>query len=59
LQLAGNPKLIIPGHDPAVFEKFPKLNDPVVKIEERKGLPLRPGQEGRMSVEPHWIFPTS
>lgn len=33
LQLAGSPKLIIPGCDAAVFEKFPKLSDWVVKIE--------------------------
>jgi glyoxylase-like metal-dependent hydrolase (beta-lactamase superfamily II) len=32
-QLAGSPKLIIPGHDPAVFERFPKVNDRAVKIE--------------------------
>lgn len=32
-QLAGNPKLIIPGHDPAEFERFVKINDRVVKIE--------------------------
>ncbi len=32
-QLAASPKLIIPGHDPAVFEKFPKVNKEVVKIE--------------------------
>jgi glyoxylase-like metal-dependent hydrolase (beta-lactamase superfamily II) len=32
-QLAGSPKLIIPGHDPSVFEKFPKVNERAVKIE--------------------------
>jgi glyoxylase-like metal-dependent hydrolase (beta-lactamase superfamily II) len=32
-QLAASPRLIIPGHDPAVFEKFPKVNERVVKIE--------------------------
>jgi glyoxylase-like metal-dependent hydrolase (beta-lactamase superfamily II) len=35
-QLAASPRLIIPGHDPLVFEKFPKIsagNDRVVKIE--------------------------
>lgn len=32
-QLAGNPKLIIPGHDPAVFERFPKVNERAVRIE--------------------------
>jgi glyoxylase-like metal-dependent hydrolase (beta-lactamase superfamily II) len=32
-QLAASPKLIIPGHDPAVFEKFPKVTKEVVKIE--------------------------
>jgi hypothetical protein len=33
LQLAGSPKLTIPRHDPAVFARFPKVNDRVVKIE--------------------------
>ncbi|HEY6309066.1 MAG TPA: N-acyl homoserine lactonase family protein [Candidatus Angelobacter sp.] len=32
-QLAASPRLIIPGHDPAVFEKFPKVSKEVVKIE--------------------------
>jgi glyoxylase-like metal-dependent hydrolase (beta-lactamase superfamily II) len=32
-QLAASPRLIIPGHDPLVFEKFPKINERVVKIE--------------------------
>lgn len=32
-QLASNPKLIIPGHDPAEFERFPKVGDRVVKID--------------------------
>ncbi len=32
-QLAASPRLIIPGHDPAVFEKFPKVSERVVKIE--------------------------
>jgi glyoxylase-like metal-dependent hydrolase (beta-lactamase superfamily II) len=32
-QLAGSLKLIIPGHDPAEFERFPKMNDRVVRIE--------------------------
>jgi glyoxylase-like metal-dependent hydrolase (beta-lactamase superfamily II) len=32
-QLAADPRLIIPGHDPAVFERFPKVNDRTVKIE--------------------------
>ena len=31
--LAANPKLIIPGHDPAVFERFPKVRDGVVRID--------------------------
>jgi glyoxylase-like metal-dependent hydrolase (beta-lactamase superfamily II) len=33
MQLAGSAKLIIPGHDPAVFEKFPKVSGRAVKIE--------------------------
>jgi glyoxylase-like metal-dependent hydrolase (beta-lactamase superfamily II) len=32
-QLAASPRLIIPGHDPAVFEKFPKVSKDVVRIE--------------------------
>jgi glyoxylase-like metal-dependent hydrolase (beta-lactamase superfamily II) len=32
-QLAASPRLIVPGHDPAVFEKFPKVNERVVRIE--------------------------
>jgi glyoxylase-like metal-dependent hydrolase (beta-lactamase superfamily II) len=32
-QLAATPRLIVPGHDPAVFEKFPKASERVVKIE--------------------------
>lgn len=32
-QLAAKPSLIIPGHDPAEFERFPKVGDRVVKIE--------------------------
>lgn len=32
-QIAANPKLIIPGHDPAIFERFPKMGERVVRIE--------------------------
>lgn len=32
-QIAANPKLIIPGHDPAMFERFPKVAERVVRIE--------------------------
>src|ERR1041385_2494042 len=32
-QLAASLRLIIPGHDPAVFDKFPKVSDRVVRIE--------------------------
>lgn len=32
-QLAGDPKRIIPGHDPAVFDRFPKVNERAVRIE--------------------------
>jgi glyoxylase-like metal-dependent hydrolase (beta-lactamase superfamily II) len=32
-QLATSPRLIVPGHDPAVFEKFPKVSERVVRIE--------------------------
>jgi glyoxylase-like metal-dependent hydrolase (beta-lactamase superfamily II) len=31
--LAADPRLIIPGHDPEVFERFPKVRDGIVKIE--------------------------
>jgi glyoxylase-like metal-dependent hydrolase (beta-lactamase superfamily II) len=30
--LASNVELIIPGHDPKVFSKFPKITESVVKI---------------------------
>jgi glyoxylase-like metal-dependent hydrolase (beta-lactamase superfamily II) len=32
-QIASDPRLIIPGHDPAVFAKFPAAGDRVAKIE--------------------------
>ena len=32
-QLASKPELIIPGHDPAVFDRFPKVRDGVVRID--------------------------
>jgi len=32
-QLATSPRLIVPGHDPAVFEKFPRVSDRTVRIE--------------------------
>ena len=32
-QIASDPRLIIPGHDPAVFTKFPAAGDRVAKIE--------------------------
>jgi glyoxylase-like metal-dependent hydrolase (beta-lactamase superfamily II) len=32
-QLAASLRFIIPGHDPAVFEKFPKVSERVVRIE--------------------------
>ncbi len=31
--LAASPRLIVPGHDPAVFEKFRKVSERVVRIE--------------------------
>jgi hypothetical protein len=31
--LAAKPSLIIPGHDPAVFDRFPKVKDNVVRID--------------------------
>ncbi len=32
-QLASNPRLIVPGHDPSVFTRFPKPGNGVAKIE--------------------------
>jgi glyoxylase-like metal-dependent hydrolase (beta-lactamase superfamily II) len=32
-QLAANPSLIIPGHDPAVMTKFPSVAPGIVKIQ--------------------------
>jgi glyoxylase-like metal-dependent hydrolase (beta-lactamase superfamily II) len=32
-QIAATPRLIVPGHDPAVFQRFPRVNDRVVRIE--------------------------
>lgn len=32
-QIASSPRLIIPGHDPALFRKFPETTDGVIKIE--------------------------
>jgi len=31
--LASSPKLIVPGHDPAVFDRFPRVSERIVKIE--------------------------
>ena len=31
--LASSPKLIVPGHDPAVFERFPRVSERIVRIE--------------------------
>jgi glyoxylase-like metal-dependent hydrolase (beta-lactamase superfamily II) len=32
-QIAANPRLIVPGHDPAVFDRFPKIAERVVRID--------------------------
>jgi len=32
-QIAADPKFIIPGHDPAMFERFPKMGARVVRID--------------------------
>jgi hypothetical protein len=32
-QLASSPRLIVPGHDPAVFTRFPAPGNGVAKIE--------------------------
>jgi hypothetical protein len=31
--LASDPGLVIPGHDPAVFDRFPKITTNIVRIE--------------------------
>ena len=31
--VASDPKLVIPGHDPAVFDRFPRVTDRIVRIE--------------------------
>lgn len=31
--LASTPRLLVPGHDPAVFERFPKFSDRIVRID--------------------------
>jgi glyoxylase-like metal-dependent hydrolase (beta-lactamase superfamily II) len=31
--IAGEPRLVVPGHDPAVFARFPRVSDRIVKIE--------------------------
>ena len=31
--LAGEPRLLVPGHDPAVFDAFPKVAERIVRIE--------------------------
>ncbi|HUL74215.1 MAG TPA: hypothetical protein VLT86_13995, partial [Vicinamibacterales bacterium] len=33
LKLAASPRLVIPGHDPAVFERFPIVKPGVVRID--------------------------
>ena len=32
-RIAAKPELIVPGHDPAVFERFPKISDRIVQIQ--------------------------
>jgi hypothetical protein len=31
--LASDPRLVIPGHDPAVFDRFPHVSERIVRIE--------------------------
>jgi hypothetical protein len=31
--LASEPRLLVPGHDPAVFARFPHVSDRIVRIE--------------------------
>jgi glyoxylase-like metal-dependent hydrolase (beta-lactamase superfamily II) len=38
-QIAASPDLIVPGHDPAVFERFPKVSDRVVQIQRTQKHP--------------------
>jgi hypothetical protein len=32
LQIAASPALVVPGHDPAVFSRFPAVTSNVVRI---------------------------
>jgi glyoxylase-like metal-dependent hydrolase (beta-lactamase superfamily II) len=31
--IAGDPRWLVPGHDPAVFDRFPRVSDRIVRIE--------------------------
>jgi hypothetical protein len=31
--LASEPRFLVPGHDPAVFTRFPRVSDRIVRIE--------------------------
>jgi hypothetical protein len=31
--LASEPRLVVPGHDPAVFARFPHVSERIVRIE--------------------------
>jgi hypothetical protein len=31
--IASDPRLLIPGHDPAVFTRFPRVSERIVRIE--------------------------
>jgi len=31
--IAGDPRFLVPGHDPAVFDRFPRVSDRIVRIE--------------------------
>jgi hypothetical protein len=31
--LASEPRLLVPGHDPSVFTRFPRVSDRIVRIE--------------------------
>jgi hypothetical protein len=31
--IASEPRLLVPGHDPAVFARFPRVSDRIVRVE--------------------------
>jgi hypothetical protein len=31
--IASEPRFLVPGHDPAVFDRFPRVSDRIVRID--------------------------